>query len=60
MLGISTLCLHHEPLPLALDKIAKVTGSIEVMDEGLHFLNGAEQSALSLLYIFYSCSLPGD
>ncbi|MGB7992784.1 sugar phosphate isomerase/epimerase family protein [Methanoregula sp.] len=43
MLGISTLCLHHEPLPLALDKIAKVTGSIEVMDEGLHFLNGAEQ-----------------
>lgn len=42
MLGISTLCLHHEPLPLALDRIAEVTGSIEVMDEGRHFLKNAE------------------
>jgi len=42
MLGISTLCLHHEPLPLALERITGVTGSIEVMDEGLHFLKNAE------------------
>ncbi len=42
MLGLSTLCLHHEPLPLALAKIAEVTDSIEIMDEGLHFLKTAE------------------
>jgi len=42
MLGISTLCLLDEPLPTALDRIAGVTGSIEVMDEGRHFLSDAE------------------
>jgi sugar phosphate isomerase/epimerase len=42
MLGISTLCLHHEPLPLALERISEVTGSVEVMDEGLHRLETAE------------------
>ena len=42
MLGISTLCLHHEPLPQALEKLAAVTGYIEVMDEGLHRLETAE------------------
>ncbi|HVP96119.1 sugar phosphate isomerase/epimerase family protein [Methanoregula sp.] len=42
MLGISTLCLHHEPLPVALDRIAELTGVIEVMDEGRHFLKSAE------------------
>ena len=42
MLGISTLCLLDEPLPVALDRIAGVTGVIEVMDEGRHFLANAE------------------
>ena len=42
MLGISTLCLHHEPLPQALEKLAAVTGYIEVMDEGLHRLETSE------------------
>ena len=42
MLGISTLCLHTEPLPAALDRIAELTGAIEVMDEGRHFLKSAE------------------
>ncbi len=42
MLGISTLCLHHEPLPQALEKLAAVTGYIEVMDEGLHHLENSE------------------
>ncbi|MGB8308994.1 MAG: sugar phosphate isomerase/epimerase family protein [Methanoregula sp.] len=50
MIGISTLCLHHEPLPVALERISNVTGSIEVMDEGLHFLSSAEP------LLSYSCT----
>jgi len=42
MLGISTLCLLDEPLPVALDRIAEVSGAIEVMDEGCHFLANPE------------------
>jgi len=42
MLGISTFCLIGEPLAQALDRIAAVTGSIEVMDEGPHSLSNAE------------------
>ncbi|MFZ1126794.1 sugar phosphate isomerase/epimerase family protein [Methanoregula sp.] len=42
MLGISTLCLLGEPLPEALAKLAGITGSVEVMDEGLHRLETAE------------------
>ena len=49
MLGISTLCLHHEPLPVALDRIAELTDAIEVMDEGRHFLKSAEP------LLSYSC-----
>jgi sugar phosphate isomerase/epimerase len=42
MLGISTFCLHAEPLDTALEKISRVTDYIEVMDEGLHYLGSAE------------------
>jgi len=42
MLGISTLCLLDEPLPVALDRIAEISGVIEVMDEGRHFLVNPE------------------
>lgn len=42
MLGISTFCLHAVPLPEALERISSMTDRIEVMDEGLHFLNSAE------------------
>ncbi|HNX17055.1 MAG TPA: sugar phosphate isomerase/epimerase [Methanoregula sp.] len=49
MFGISTLCLHHEPLPVALDRIAEVTGYIEVLDEGRHHLENAE------LLLSHSC-----
>jgi sugar phosphate isomerase/epimerase len=42
MLGVSTFCLHEEPLPSALEKIAPLADHIEVMDEGLHYLESAE------------------
>jgi sugar phosphate isomerase/epimerase len=42
MFGISTFCLHAEPLDTALEKISRVTDYIEVMDEGLHYLGSAE------------------
>jgi len=42
MPGISTLCLHHEPLPAALDRLAEVTDSVEVMDDGPHYLKSVE------------------
>jgi sugar phosphate isomerase/epimerase len=42
MFGVSTFCLHQLPLDRALEKIAPLTDRIEVMDEGLHYLTGAE------------------
>jgi sugar phosphate isomerase/epimerase len=42
MFGISTFCLHADPLDTALEKISRVTDYIEVMDEGLHYLDSAE------------------
>jgi len=42
MFGVSTFCLHSESLTSALDKISSVSDHIEVMDEGLHFLESAE------------------
>lgn len=42
MLGISTLCLHSEPLDVALERLAGITDFIEVLDEGRHHLNDAE------------------
>jgi len=42
MFGVSTFCLHQVPLPEALEKISALTDRIEVMDEGLHYLEDAE------------------
>ncbi len=42
MFGVSTCCLHHETLPAALDALGNVTDTVEVVDEGLHFLETAE------------------
>jgi sugar phosphate isomerase/epimerase len=38
MIGISTYCLLEETLPVALDRLADITGLIEVVDEGPHFI----------------------
>jgi len=42
MFGVSSFCLHQEPLPLALDRLSTITDCVEVMDEGLHFLESAD------------------
>jgi sugar phosphate isomerase/epimerase len=42
MFGVSTFCLHQESLTSALDKISSLSDYIEVMDEGLHYLESAE------------------
>ena len=42
MFGVSTFCLHEIPLPEALEQLSPRTDYIEVMDEGLHYLESAE------------------
>ncbi|HUT38482.1 MAG TPA: sugar phosphate isomerase/epimerase family protein [Methanoregula sp.] len=42
MFGISTFCLHKLPLSEALECLIPLTDYIEVMDEGLHYLDSAE------------------
>lgn len=42
MYGISTFCLHDDTLASALEKLAPLTGHIEIMDEGLHYLENVE------------------
>ena len=42
MFGISTYCLLGEPLPVALDRLSGLTGLIEVVDEGPHFVTDPE------------------
>jgi len=42
MIGISTYCLIEEPLSVALDRLSGLTGLIEVMDEGPHFVDNTE------------------
>ena len=42
MFGISTFCLHQEALTTALDRISSISDHIEVMDEGLHYLENSE------------------
>ncbi len=39
MLGVSSYCLMNRPLPEALDTLSAITGFVEVMDEGLHFIS---------------------
>jgi sugar phosphate isomerase/epimerase len=42
MIGVSTYCLHTEPLSSALDRISEITDTIEVMDDGHHYLASSE------------------
>ncbi|HZD42891.1 MAG TPA: sugar phosphate isomerase/epimerase, partial [Methanomicrobiales archaeon] len=42
MFGISTYCLHEQPLLFALDTITEYTDHVEIMDESFHFLETSE------------------
>ncbi|WP_292521314.1 sugar phosphate isomerase/epimerase family protein [Methanoculleus sp.] len=55
MFGVSTYCLHHEPLAVALERLAPITSCVEVMDEGLHHLESAEPlESYSYLYFIHA------
>jgi sugar phosphate isomerase/epimerase len=57
MYGVSTFCLHREPLDSALEKLAGITDCVEVMDEGLHFLETTEPlESHSFLYFIHAPS----
>jgi sugar phosphate isomerase/epimerase len=56
MFGISSFCLHDQPLSVALDRISAVSDYIEVMDEGLHSLKDA--SLLENYSVRYSIHAP--
>lgn len=42
MFGISTFCLHRQPLEVALETLRPHTDTVEVMDEGLHHLTSPD------------------
>ena len=57
MFGVSTYCLHREPLSRALDNLAPITECVEVMDDGLHYLESAEPlESYSYLYFIHAPS----
>ncbi len=42
MLGISSFCLHKEPLSSALDRLSGITDLIEIMDDGRHYIEAPD------------------
>jgi sugar phosphate isomerase/epimerase len=55
MFGISSFCLHHEPLPDALEKLSEITGLVEIMDDGRHFVISPDVlEQFSLDYAFHA------
>lgn len=42
MIGVSTSCLSDVPLEHALDVLYDITDSIEIVDDGLHYMDNAE------------------
>lgn len=42
MFGVSTFCLHHQSLSAAIDEISTITDTIEIMDDGPHYLDSSE------------------
>ncbi len=42
MFGVSTCCLSEQPLEAALEFLAPLTDTVEVMDDGLHYIESAE------------------
>ena len=42
MFGVSTHCLSENPIETALTLLADITSTVEVMDDGLHYLDSPE------------------
>jgi sugar phosphate isomerase/epimerase len=57
MFGISTFCLHELPLPAALEILREHTDTVEIMDDGNHYLETAEPlESHDLRYFLHSPS----
>jgi sugar phosphate isomerase/epimerase len=57
MFGISTFCLHELPLPVALERLQGYTDTVEIMDDGNHYLETAEPlESHDLRYFLHSPS----
>jgi sugar phosphate isomerase/epimerase len=57
MLGISTFCLHELPLAQALEILREFTDTVEIMDDGNHYLETAEPlGSHDLRYFLHSPS----
>ncbi|MBP1929981.1 sugar phosphate isomerase/epimerase [Methanolinea mesophila] len=56
MFGVSTFCLHNQPLSAALHELGKITRYVEIMDEGLHFLE--DSSPLASHSLHYTLHAP--
>jgi sugar phosphate isomerase/epimerase len=56
MLGVSTYCLHGETLEVALEQLSGITGLVEVMDEGYHYLE--DPSVLENYSLKYTVHAP--
>jgi len=57
MFGVSSFCLHKEPLARALEQLAPVTDLVEIMDDGPHFIESVELlESHSFSYTFHAPS----
>ncbi len=55
--AISSFCLHDRPLAEALDRLANLTGCVEVMDEGCHRLHDTQVlETFDLHYVIHAPS----
>ncbi len=57
MFGVSSFCLHKEPLDEALETLSGITGLVEIMDDGPHFIESPDLlSSYSLKYTMHAPS----
>lgn len=55
MYGISSFCLHHEPLDSALEILSSLTDLVEIMDDGPHYVDSTELlDTFSFRYAFHA------
>ncbi len=57
MYGISSFCLHHEPLDAALETLSSLTDLVEIMNDGPHHLDTPDLlHSYSFRYAFHAPS----